>query len=1258
MELALAAGAHILRSLFSNNNEKYDNKIRIMPSLDDHNIINVYDTIKSKELEKDYYDKGNILTQKSKHAERTNIIPAYYNQLYNDNNTNKIHYGPMAESELLIKDNIDMQFNLQKIDTKEPLNNGEYSNLAPFDRSKNIIKEDFTHNNMHTQNAYRDSNPEESNNFEYKMDIYAGSSKYWNPKTEVLPFFDPSEKKENPFGTSLTVDTELERMVKPLNKQNERPFEPTRISVGLNLDYNAKSNSGKFDLYRPDYTTTDNLRIETKPKLTYEGRQQAAPLKYIKRQLDPKVIKRNPIQWKYQDVDDFVANKSTVTKQLLQGKYIIDDNSRMYTSTEIKGNANAVKLVGPSNKNGDVRINRKIKHIEDKLGPNCTNKHNSNIPSYNIIDNDRNTTNYNINMPGVNLNQGNKYYNSDDIAKPTLKENLSMFNTMIGQLNGSISTLTDEAKFTIKQIISTQKYNQILTSHHHNVYSNLSDKAKNTLKEILTLCEFNTNLKSNNGLYTNNDNIANNTLKEIYTLFEFNTNLSSHNKQLYSNLEDLPKNTLKETLTDKQLNTYIKSLLGSTSNLTDLAKNTLKEKLSNAEFSTNFNANKTVISNFTDNAKITTTQTLSNNKFNTNLTGYNNVTNLLNDKAKNTLKEGLSNSEFSTNFNANKTVISNFTDNAKMTIMQTLSNNKFNTNLTGYNNVTNSLTDMAQNTLKETVTNNKFNTNLTGFNNVTNPLMDMAQNTLKETMTNNKFNTNLTAYNNVTNHLTDTAQHTIKETVTNNKFNTNLTGYNNVTNPITDMAQNTLKETVTNNKFNTNLTGFNNVTNPLSDMAQHTLKETVTNSMFNNNLRNKPGTYNMLNDKAKTTFKEILSVLDTNKNCISIQKNPYANLSDSAKHTLKELIVNYKLNNNIGNNIKSSYCNITDNIKTTLRDALTIMEFNNNMGISNKPGYSNLQDNAKKTNKELFTTIEFNNYIKQTISTYSSLSDQAKNTIREILVSENINNMININRNGIYSNLSDLAKNTVKQILALKVYNTNINNTNKSSYSNISDDAKQTLRELLVTLDNNQFIQSLNKESYSQLMDIAKDTIKQYISSLSFNNNINSIHKKDLYINYDDVARTTHKQSLLNENYISHMNNSSNGIIQETYDIPETMKDLNKIYNYNNTGLSYQKPRSYDDSNNMYQNISKEIIAKGVDPTLSGPKQIPTTDNQGSIELKNIPYTELINNGSLINNHIVDFNMDVKNKVFYNERLYHELLDSIKQNDLVNNIVF
>jgi hypothetical protein len=296
------------------------------------------------------------------------------------------------------------------------------------------------------------------------------------------------------------------------------------------------------------------------------------------------------------------------------------------------------------------------------------------------------------------------------------------------------------------------------------------------------------------------------------------------------------------------------------------------------------------------------------------------------------------------------------------------------------------------------------------------------------------------------------------------------------------------------------------------------------------------------------------------------------------------------------------------------------------MKSNQKETYTNLQDEAKHTTREYLTEKEFNTFLNQTIGTYSNLSDNAKSTIKQVLSTQPLDTIINMSSKGSYVNISDEIKMTLKQILTLQTYNTAIKQ-NIGTYTNISDEIKTTLKDLLTSLETNHNIKSAHNGTYANLTDLAKGTIKEFIATSELNINMNPNNKKDTAY-FTDLAKITHKQNLLNEDYLSH----------------PVASGLNK------------NPKSQDAERNMRQNTVKEVIAQGRYPTLSGQKQIPTTESYGNIRLNDKPNYNRPNAPTLITNDRQKFDTKIKTGVYYDERLYNELLKQFDENPLVNNV--
>jgi hypothetical protein len=397
----------------------------------------------------------------------------------------------------------------------------------------------------------------------------------------------------------------------------------------------------------------------------------------------------------------------------------------------------------------------------------------------------------------------------------------------------------------------------------------------------------------------------------------------------------------------------------------------------------------------------------------------------------------------------------------------------------------------------------------------------------------------------------------------------------------------------------------------------------------------------------------------------------------------------------MGSKQTGSYANLTDEARQTIKQILSIIELNTNVGSNQRETYANLSDVAKTTQRETLTDIEFNTFVKRTMSTYSNLSDEARETIKQILAVQSLNTMIGAAQKESYTNLSDSARDTLKQLLTLQTFSSHIKQ-NPGSYASLQDEAKTCLKEIISSVELNNNIKSANKASYTELMDLARQTIKEFIATTELNNNIKSgqqstyanlqddakaTHKQELdiqqfntniasklkeviKIDFNDIAKTTHKQDLLGEDYLGVMHNSSNGTQQVNFDMPMTMKDLTKAVDY--VSSAYASGTNKNDrlqmaERNMRQNVAKEVIAQGVGPTLSGPKLIPTKDYYMSMEQKNKPnYSRaqppVIRNKINLEDRRMFSALDVKTQPFYDDRLYDELLAQLDENPLKNNI--
>lgn len=105
------------------------------------------------------------------------------------------------------------------------------------------------------------------------LDSHTGAGKEYFQKREVKSFYDSKPGQRNPFGNQNESDFIQSRMVSGQHMNNVFPIDQVRVGPGANDGYTTTGKGGfqqdqlrEYELPR----TTDELRIVTKPKLTYD----------------------------------------------------------------------------------------------------------------------------------------------------------------------------------------------------------------------------------------------------------------------------------------------------------------------------------------------------------------------------------------------------------------------------------------------------------------------------------------------------------------------------------------------------------------------------------------------------------------------------------------------------------------------------------------------------------------------------------------------------------------------------------------------------------------------------------------------------------------------------------------------------------------------------------------------------------------------------------------------------------------------------
>ena len=105
------------------------------------------------------------------------------------------------------------------------------------------------------------------------LDNHTGAGKEYFQKREVKSFYDAKPGTGQPFGGQVETDFEQSRMVSGQHMHNVFPIEQVRVGPGANDGYTNLGKGGFQQDQIREYAlpkTTDELRIVTDPKLSYE----------------------------------------------------------------------------------------------------------------------------------------------------------------------------------------------------------------------------------------------------------------------------------------------------------------------------------------------------------------------------------------------------------------------------------------------------------------------------------------------------------------------------------------------------------------------------------------------------------------------------------------------------------------------------------------------------------------------------------------------------------------------------------------------------------------------------------------------------------------------------------------------------------------------------------------------------------------------------------------------------------------------------
>jgi hypothetical protein len=217
------------------------------------------------------------------------------------------------------------------------------------DMELSIVQAATGHHNMvpffganRTQTTYSDGH-------ESILDKYTGMGpNTFFRKEEAAAFFAPETGRGNPWKAQSETDFEQSRQVTSMSMKNVAPIERVQVGPGVNDGYtnlpsgglNQGIESREFQLPK----TTDEIRIATKPKLTYHADPVPGGRTVKEMGLQAPVKKNRPDRFQIlQEDDGSLPHLNTTPGQQkassVYPEFVMKDQNRISTSTEFYGSA-------------------------------------------------------------------------------------------------------------------------------------------------------------------------------------------------------------------------------------------------------------------------------------------------------------------------------------------------------------------------------------------------------------------------------------------------------------------------------------------------------------------------------------------------------------------------------------------------------------------------------------------------------------------------------------------------------------------------------------------------------------------------------------------------------------------------------------------------------------------------------------------------------------------------------------------------------
>lgn len=403
--------------------------------------------------------------------------------------------------------------------------------------------------------------------FTRNVELFTGSDQnlQFKHKKEVKTLFSPETNRvESLTGVPNFSNFFESRYIPSDKRQNERPFEPIRVTPGLNLGYNQTGSTGRQDLYRALPKTVDQLRTVTNPKVSY-GQPVIPGMKGERRGVIGDMIQKTPDRFYYSTPDSMMPNTGPLEAPTIYGKFTFDQTNRAIDENTIHLNptkGEVEKNTPDYLREGEYTAPFKINYLHD--GPRNveygTKAQVVSKNSYNNVQTERSIAPENVHLVGTAGNKQNDYLVNYENFTPDTTQRETMPEKPNANIKGNytsvplINFLNYIPETTLKDIILEDNGRKNLTNvsnslkgYLFNSINSIKDPTlRNLIEDKIKIVNQQGN-HQNNYLFNNKNAIPDQTLRNCSENNVIITTISNSEKgYLFNNLNAIPDPTLRQ----------------------------------------------------------------------------------------------------------------------------------------------------------------------------------------------------------------------------------------------------------------------------------------------------------------------------------------------------------------------------------------------------------------------------------------------------------------------------------------------------------------------------------------------------------------------------------------------------------------------------------------------------------------------------------------------------------------------------------------